>query len=178
MHILIVGERGVGKSTLIRRVLQELALPVWGFETKKLPATDETPLGAPLYIYPCGAPHIHSDDALLGYCGKKDRTQLTAGFLRFAPHLEQPVPEGHIILMDELGIMESDADRFCEAVLQLLDGNAPIIAAVKHKDTAFLQAVRNHKNCRCFFITPENREALFEEVLSFAKEQLLWQEKH
>jgi len=174
MHILIVGERGVGKSTLIRRVLQELALPVWGFETKKLPAEDPA-LGDPLYIY--GVPD-QEDGTLLGWCGKKDKAQLTAGFERFAPRLEHPVPEGHIILMDELGIMESNADRFCQAVLRLLDGNAPIIAAVKHKDTLFLRLVREHPNCRCFTITPENREVLLEEVLSFAKEQLSWQEKH
>ena len=35
MHALIVGDRGVGKSTLIRRVLAELNRPLFGYETKK-----------------------------------------------------------------------------------------------------------------------------------------------
>ena len=35
MHALIVGDRGVGKSTMIRRVLEALDRPVFGFETKK-----------------------------------------------------------------------------------------------------------------------------------------------
>lgn len=35
MHILIVGPRQVGKSTLIDKVLKAAGRPVWGFETKK-----------------------------------------------------------------------------------------------------------------------------------------------
>lgn len=35
MNALIVGARGVGKSTLIRRVLETLGRPVTGFETEK-----------------------------------------------------------------------------------------------------------------------------------------------
>ena len=39
-HILICGERGVGKSTLIRRLLAESTLPVGGFVTRRLPQAD------------------------------------------------------------------------------------------------------------------------------------------
>ena len=35
MHALIVGPRRVGKSTLIRKVIEALDCPVTGFETKK-----------------------------------------------------------------------------------------------------------------------------------------------
>ena len=34
MHILLCGERQVGKSTMIRRLLQENRLPVYGFMTR------------------------------------------------------------------------------------------------------------------------------------------------
>ena len=40
-HILICGERGVGKSTLIRRLLAESTLPVGGFVTRRLPQAGE-----------------------------------------------------------------------------------------------------------------------------------------
>ena len=41
-HILICGERGVGKSTLIRRLLAESTLPVGGFVTRRLPQGYDT----------------------------------------------------------------------------------------------------------------------------------------
>lgn len=40
-HLLICGERGVGKSTLIRRLLEHSTREVGGFVTKRLPVADE-----------------------------------------------------------------------------------------------------------------------------------------
>ncbi|MBE6984517.1 MAG: AAA family ATPase [Ruminococcaceae bacterium] len=162
MHILIVGARGVGKSTLIRRVLEELKRPVWGFETKKEPLPN-----GPVYIYEAGKPHVQTDENLVGYCVDQHPTTLQAGFDRFAEKLRAPIPEKHIILLDELGFMESASKTFCSAVLALLDGDAPVIAAVKDKNTDFLQAVRSHKNAKCFHITRENRDELFLQVMDF-----------
>ena len=53
-HILICGEKGVGKSTLIRRLVEEARLTVGGFCTKM----DENAEGAmrPIYIYPASLP--------------------------------------------------------------------------------------------------------------------------
>ena len=102
MNVLIVGARGAGKTTLIRRVLESLDCPVWGFETEKE--------GDQVHIYDAGAEHVPTEEN-------------------------------------------------------------PVIAAVKDRDTAFLSSVRSHPGCRCFFITEENRDALYEEVLDFVKKQ-------
>ena len=50
MHALIVGDRGVGKSTLIGKVLQELGRSVSGYETKKEDALADAAHGIPFYI--------------------------------------------------------------------------------------------------------------------------------
>ena len=94
------------------------------------------------------------------------------GFDLFATKLTGPVPEGCIVEMDEIGFLEAKSEAFCSAVMALLDGEIPAIAAVKDKDIPFLEKVRTHPNTRCFYITPENREALYEEVLAFVKKQL------
>lgn len=171
MHALIVGARGVGKSTLIRRVVQEIGRPVSGFETKKEDHMADDFRGSPVYIYEVGKEHLQTEDNLIGYCKNRNFDTLRIAFDRYAPKLLAPVPEGHIILLDELGFMESASKDFCEAVLSLLDGNTPVIAAVKHNNFPFLEAVRSHPNCRCFYITEENRESLYAEVLHFMKMQ-------
>lgn len=172
MHTLIVGERGVGKSTLIRRVLAEVDRPLFGFETKKETALATEEKGSPVYIYDAGKEHTHAEENLLGWCKNKRFGTLTESFDRYAPKLREPVPAGSIILLDELGFMESSSEAFCSAVLALLDGDVPVIAAVKCKDTPFLQAVRSHPNAKCFWIDEQNRDALFDEVLPFVKQQL------
>ena len=167
MHTLIVGAPGVGKSTLIRRVLQTLDRPVFGFETKKEDAFADAVNGSPVYIYDAGGPYVQRAENLVGYCKARHTHPIREGFDRYAPKLRRPVPDDTIIQLDEIGTMESSSTEFCSAILALLDGDIPVIAAVKEKDTPFLNAVRQHKNCRCFYITEENRDALYEDVMAF-----------
>ena len=54
-HILICGERGVGKSTLIRRLLAESTLPVGGFVTRRLPQADGDGM-FPIYLHAAALP--------------------------------------------------------------------------------------------------------------------------
>ena len=172
MHALIVGDRGVGKSTLIRRVLQELNRPVFGFETKKEEQPEDPIRGCPIYIYDAGKPHCRVPENLIGYHKERDIPAITAAFDRYAPNLLEPVAENAVVELDEIGFLEASAENFCHAVFHLLDGRNPVIAAVKNREHLFLDAVRNHPNARCFYITAENRDALYEEVLAFMKQQL------
>ena len=184
VHTLIVGEQGVGKSTLIRRVLAELELSVCGFETCKEDTLADPQLGSPLYIYEAGQPHVQREDNRVGWCKDQKPVTRIEGFDDFAPKLEalsversagadlQTGVKTDVILMDEIGVMESKSELFCQAILKHLDGDVPVLASVKYKDRPFLQQVRNHPKCRCFSVTPENREELYQEVLAFVKEQM------
>lgn len=171
-HALIVGARGVGKSTLIRRVAEKLDMPVSGFLTKKDTITDDARSGRPVRIYAPGAPDCRGGETIVGYSYAHGFDTVKGAFDRYAPRLLAPVPENHILVMDELGFLEAGETRFCEAVLALLDGDIPVIAAVKDKAVPFLEVVRSHPNCRCFFITEENRDALYGEVLDHMNTQI------
>ena len=172
MHALIVGDRGVGKSTLIRRVLKELNRPVFGFETKKEEALEDPLRGCPIYIYDAGKPHCQTAENFIGYHRETDFGTFTAAFDRYAPKLLATVPEDAVVELDEIGFLEANSEAFCQAVLHLLDGDRPVIAAVKNREIPFLNRIRKHSNARCFVITPENRDTLYEEVLIYMKQQM------
>lgn len=172
MHALIVGPRGVGKSTLIRRVLEELDRPVFGFETKKEEQLEDPLRGCPIYIYDAGKPHCRTAENFIGYHADTDPHVFTAAFDRYAPKLMAHVPEAAVVELDEIGFLEANSEAFCRAVLHLMDGDRPVIAAVKNRDIPFLNRIRAHPKAQCFSITPENRDPLYEEVLRFMKQQL------
>lgn len=171
-HVVITGYIGAGKSTLINRLIEEIGRPVTGYITKKEDGLRDEQLGSPIYIYEPGKPRAHTPDNLLGYCKDRHFQTIEGAFDRWAPRLKQPVEKDHLIVMDEIGFMESKEKAFCEAIMHHLDGDIPVIAAVKDRDLPFLEAVRSHPKCHCFYLEPENREACFHEALAFLKAQL------
>ena len=171
MHALIVGDRGVGKSTLIGKVLQELGRSVSGYETKKEDALADAAHGSPVYIYEAGTCHRQDEENLLGYCRDWNITVYAEAFDRYADKIAGQ-KAGDIIKLDEIGFMETKSEAFCRMIMEMLDGSTPVIAAVKNKEIPFLEAVRTHPNARRFQITEDNRDVLYEEVLAFMKEQL------
>ena len=166
-HLLICGERGVGKSTLIRRLLEQNTREVGGFVTKRLPDADENGF-FPIYLYPASRrENERRNEAanLVGMCDSRSSIRHPEVFDTLGAQLIESAPKDGIILMDELGFLENDAKAFQSAVLRALDGGTPVLAAVKPKNTPFLCAVRGHENAELAFIDEQNRNKLFEELL-------------
>lgn len=160
-------ERGVGKSTLIRRLLEHSTREVGGFVTKRLPIADENGF-FPIYLYPASQKEDerHNEAAnLVGTCDSRSSIRHPEVFDTLGAQLIESAPEGGIILMDELGFLENDARAFQSTVMRALDGETPVLAAVKPKDTPFLRAVRGHENAELVFIDEQNRDALLEKLL-------------
>ena len=166
-HILICGERGVGKSTLIEKLLQASSRPRYGFITKMRPAGPDG--FHPIYIHPAGQPvaeRAYTETNCIGTCDSRThRPNLDAFNVLGVRYIEKAKPDG-IIVMDELGFFEAKAEEFTATVLAALAGDIPVIAAVKSRtDVPFLNAVRAAPKAEVFYITPENRDELFEELL-------------
>ena len=163
-HILICGEVGAGKSMLIQRLLRQNSRPLYGFITKKLDS-DENGFH-PIYIHPAGAKtRVWEQDNMIGTCDRRTHNINLNVFNTLGVSYLQAKPDG-IIIMDELGFMESKADTFVKSVLTALDGEIPVIAAVKARfDVPFLNEVRAHPKTVLNMITTENRDTLFSELL-------------
>ncbi len=78
--------------------------------------------------------------------------------------LAQQAKKDQIIVLDEIGVMESKSEAFQKAIFQLLDGPAIVVAAVREKHTDFLDKVKNHPDNKCFEIDESNRETVYEEL--------------
>ena len=169
-HILICGEVGSGKCTLISGLLEHNTRSVYGFLTKKL-SPDENGIH-PIYIHSAGSDtKLYEEYNLVGTCDKKIRSINPNAFNTLGVDYLKATQNG-IIVMDELGFMEVDAKAFTSAVFRALNGSIPVIAAVKARyDIPFLNDVRSHKNAKLYIITKDNRDELFKELLPIV---LMW----
>lgn len=161
MHVLIHGEPGVGKSTLIQRLLQNAQGPVYGFYTKKEAGEGD---GAPVYIHgPTGA-RMYGEENRVAVCGANSAKAFLHAFERCGVALLSNIPRGALVVMDELGFLENSAAGFQRAVLAAFEEGRTVIAAVKPRSTPFLDAVRTRENALLFYLDLENRSGMYEQV--------------
>lgn len=156
-HILITGERGTGKSSLISRLAALSDRPLTGFRTRRMP--EDADGLYPVNIYPAAG----GAGVCVGRCRQKMIETFPEVFDTAGCEYLKCVPGG-LVLMDELGLLESGALRFQRAVFDALDGELPVLAAVKARRSPFLDAVRAHPGAIVFELTVDTREALFEEL--------------
>ena len=163
-HILLYGGRRSGRSAMIRALLKGSDAPIYGYETRTL-CTNEHGYHE-IYLFPYGAAatdpgeHCH-----VGDCNTKQRVIFpevfnTAGVSRLS--FDRP----GILVMDEIGFMESEASIFCDRVIECLNGEEPVIAAVRTGiSTPFLERVRACENAYHIDMQPQNFQMIYRELL-------------
>ena len=166
IHILLRGPSGVGKSTLIQRLLAETGRHPGGFLTKKEAVeADGSPPG---YIYPAACPEDsrqRSEANRVGRVAQQRRIDARPEvFDTLGCRYLEPSAGTDILLMDELGLLENRAALFQATVLACLDGDCPVLAAVKNRDTPFLTAVCTHPKALVLDVTETNREELYQQL--------------
>jgi nucleoside-triphosphatase len=77
------------------------------------------------------------------------------------PTVEAPAS---VVLIDELGKMELASERFREAVLELFEGDAPIVATVHTFRHPFTDALKRRRDVSLLKLTASNRDQLPEEL--------------
>ena len=132
MAILLTGQRGVGKSTALRRALAGSGLRVGGFMTDFGATRYE--VSKTLYLLPWAETPDFSAGEVCARMGPGSRQafpevfdDLGASLLR-ASALDEACD---LILMDELGFLEAEAVGFRAAVLDILTGPKPVLGVVR-----------------------------------------------
>ncbi len=164
-HLLILGDRNSGKTELILELLSHSTRPVYGFYTY----SDQPDSSGRhnIYIRSARCPGTPMSPANhIGSCNGRQRSVNSRIFETLGIEYLKSRPEG-IILMDELGFMEASSPKFCSAVLSCLEGDTPVLAAVKnHRGTQFLECVINHPKAAVYPIELCSREDIHRMLLA------------
>ena len=165
MHTLIAGSEDKDRHEFLERLLERsgVTVPLCGFRTTM--SAEDLEGNAKIHIHPISGDMKFLEENLVGLCKNRHSEVYPEVFEKYLYLLENP-PRGGLVVMDGIGPMEGAAPRFRESVLKALDGDIPVLATVRDKDTEFLLAVRKHPKVRCFVLGGDD-EKLFLEALEF-----------
>jgi nucleoside-triphosphatase len=68
-------------------------------------------------------------------------------------------------VIDEIGPMEMTSPAFCRAVLDALEGDAPILGTVVKRSKPFSDAIKARPHVELITVTRANRELLLAPIL-------------
>ena len=162
MHVFLTGEIQVGKTTIIKRWLDATGAAADGFKTYWQPAEDG---GTDLYIHPFGTPIVTELNFRAAHRTDGQRIVFEEAFERAAATFLYDCGKKDIIIMDELGFMESQAPAFQRAVMDIMDRGHPILGVIKPRHIPFLDAIRARGDVETLDVTRENREDVLRELI-------------
>jgi len=166
-NIFLTGERRVGKSTLLNKLLDGSSFSVAGFKTLPHFSGDERD---GFYFQ-----SMLNGEADLN-CHFISRKTSQNAWLSVTETFENQGVENlkkslkakpDIILMDELGFLESQALNFQKHVKQCLDSTIPVLGVIKLFRTPFLDSIRERKDVNIIEVTPLNREKIYDFLVGY-----------
>ncbi|MGI6498491.1 MAG: nucleoside-triphosphatase [Oscillospiraceae bacterium] len=165
MHLFLTGEIKVGKSTIVQRLLEEYPGTIGGFRTVFGPLTEDG--GSDVFMIDLNetkASGCKPESLVARRIGTTRYEGFPEAFDRVGTALLRAAQGKDLIVMDELGFMESEALAFQKAVIRCLDGTIPVLGVVKPASTPFLEQVHRHAHTTVFEVTRQNRERVLREV--------------
>jgi nucleoside-triphosphatase len=171
-HILITGLPGVGKTTLIRKLVKHLAEhnPA-GFYTEEIRDAQGTREGFRLVTL-CGRQLVLSHIRHPGPYRVSRYGVDVHGFEQLLAELDLRHAQSRLIMIDEIGKMECLSRKFEEEVTRLMDAPNVLVATVALKGEGFIRQVKNRPDCRLVTVTRENRDSLVNDLLSEVQHRL------
>ena len=85
-------------------------------------------------------------------------------FDQLCTRLLEENPNADLIIMDELGFLESNSFVFQQAVLNAINRDIPVIGALRNGNIPWHKSIKSNPQVSLYEITPENRDMLPREL--------------
>lgn len=167
---MISGMPGVGKTSLLKAVLSRLSLSAGGFISEELREDGER-VGFALKT-------LDGKEGILAHKFKPTPHRFGKYYINMddlekiaVKSVEDAIANKEIIVIDEIGKMELASQLFREVTKKALDSPKLLLATLHRADEPFLNSIRQRADTIVFWLTPQNREKIFQEILSLLTER-------
>jgi nucleoside-triphosphatase len=164
MNILLTGHPGVGKTTIIKKVIEKLKLPSGGFYTEEIRENDMR-MGFAVAT-------LSGFKGVLAHRNFKSRYkvgQYGVGVYTLnrigVKEIQMCLMEKKLIVIDEIGKMELLSPQFQAVVEKALDADNPVLGTITLARHPFAQKIKTREDVRIIEVTKENRDEILKALL-------------
>jgi len=172
MNIFLTGLPGIGKTTIIKKVIEKLNRSTCGFFTNE-EREGETRVGFKIET-------LFGMQGVLAHKDLKSKYRVgnygiaVTGFEKIVSReLERCLRGSSIIIIDEIGKMECMSPQFVTAMRALLHSRKPVVATIARRGGGFITEVKARKDAELWEVTRANRDGMPQEVLTWFREERL-----
>ena len=168
-NLFISGDIGIGKSYLLKSVLEEVSTSIGGFITEK-------------YYIEKGhnviMKSLNDLSAIETVAYAKESNDIfrarvnVEGFDVFgSEQIEYSIRNRTITVMDELGVMERNSEAFKESIWKALDSDSIVVGIIKNRKNDFLRKIKDREDAKVLFLTGENGYQIQEEIREWLRKR-------
>jgi len=162
-NILITGKPGVGKTTLIRKLIEDLNLDAGGFYTQEIRIGGKR-VGFKIIT-------LDGEESILAHVDIKSPYRVSKYGVNIdglekvgVESIWRALEENDVIVIDEIGKMELFSKSFREAVNSALNSNKITLATILLAPNLYTDKIKGRDDVKLFCLNPENREKIKEEI--------------
>ena len=166
--LLVTGVPGVGKTTLVRRVVDRLeGVRVAGFTTEEIREGGRR-LG--FRICPLAGPERTMAHVDLPGPERVGRYRVDVAAIEAVAATAVVLdPTVGLYVVDEIGRMECLSERFVAQMRALLDSDRCVFATIARKGGGFVAEVKRRGDVELWEVTVRNRDVLCERILAWVR---------
>ena len=157
MNYLLMGHPGVGKTTIIKKLIEELKLPAGGFYTEEM-RENNMRMGFAIVT-------LSGFKGVLAHRNFKSRYKVGnygVGVYTLnkigVKEIQMCLVEKKVIVIDEIGKMELLSPQFQEVVWKALDADNPVLGTITLARHPFAQKVKARDDVVIYQVTQQNQE--------------------
>ncbi|CAB1084938.1 hypothetical protein JY97_07700 [Alkalispirochaeta odontotermitis] len=163
-NILYTGVPGIGKSTIIEKIVQRLDRPKNGFYTEEIRAGGRRE--------GFGITTLDRKHGTLAHIDIPGRIRVGRYGVNL-PDIDMiavpsmiPTNDNSVVIIDEIGKMECFSGLFKQTLINVLDSTNTIVGSISLKGDAFIANVKKRPDTLLVSVNKGNRDNLVEELLA------------
>jgi len=169
--VLLTGRPGVGKTTVIRAVVERLGIPAGGFYTAEI-REGRARKGFKLIT-------LDGQEAVMAHVDlpgpprvSKYGVDVRAIDRVAVPAIQRAVEAGGLVVIDEIGPMELYSEAFKGAVLRAVESGRPVLATIMLRPNRWADKLKRRPGVRLIEVTRANRDTLPEQLVAMLRNGL------